>query len=782
MHLKPAQYVPFLIALGVVALVCLAQWARVPGSDRLECMTYDMRARLATRFQSPTSANLGFVSIDETTIRMVRKTFFGPRGPGLYWPRHVYGRVVNELAEQGAQCVAFDVLFGELREDHASVMRGTDRVESDEYFALECAQASNVVLAVSQGLMPPPLFLTNASAVGDISTDKDSDGILRRVKAFRYYTNWHSAFKQLQDDPLMGVDLALAQIETNRIALPRSPDPITGEKFDSIEIPLDSEGRFDLADFGGENLPPGVARFDKPLTVRRFWHMGVILAANALKLDLDHARIDLAHGKIELPGMDGRVLRKLPVDSQGFFYVDWTIPPNHPALYQQPMHQLLAQNALRLNGETNDLASPWRGRLTVVGSSALANDLTDRGATPLFKDDLLVSKHWNVANSIITDRFVRRLPLWLELAVTALLGVSTAWLTWSLRSSPMAFAVVFFMAIAYVGAGLAVYIQDRLWLPYVFPLAAASLTQISILTWRVAFEQAARRRVRSMFSKMVSPKIVNEVLRMETLALGGSRHEITVFFADVRGFTELTVRSQQKTDDFIRRRGLDGAAAEACHDQVARETLHTVNTYLDVIARVVTSNDGTLDKFIGDCVMAFWGAPTTNPKHASACVRAAIQAQLAVRRLNQERSAENERLKVENQSRQAVGQESLPELPILSLGTGINTGMATAGLMGSPMADSLSYTVFGREVNLASRLEGASGHGRIFISESTLRHLRRDDPELAGQCLPREPVQLKGFSAPVAIYEVPWQSVDNGGGTSPPASASSPTPADAAKV
>lgn len=763
MQLKPSQYVPFCIALGVIVCACLAQWAQLPVFERLEWMTYDLRVRQALKFNHQNATNLGFVSIDEDTIKLVRRSFFGPDGPGLYWPRHVYGRLVRELSDQGAKCVAFDVIFGELRRDHAAVPFGnsdTNWVESDEYFALECAAASNVVLATSQGLMPPPFFLKSAAAIGDVSTDKDPDGILRRVRAFRYYTNWHSAFRQIEEDPYLGVSLAVARVETNRVVLPRTPDPLTGEKFEPIEIPLDGEGRFDMYDLAGTNLPPGIERFSKPLVdVKLYWHMGVILAAKSLDLDLTNARIDLAKGVVELLDGEGRTQRRIPVDEEGFFYVDWSMPPNHPDLFQQPMHQLLHQFFMRLNGQTNELVNPWRGKVAVVGSSALANDLSDRGATPVFKDNLLVSKHWNVANSIITGRFVRRLPLWLELGVTVLLGGLTAWLTWTLRSSPMAFAVVFLLALAYILGGLIVYVQDRLWLPFVFPLVAASFTQIGILTWRVAVEQAARRRVRAMFSKMVSPKIVTELLRRESLALGGARHEITVFFADVRGFTELTVRTQQETENFIRERGLDGAAAESCHDQQARETLNTVNTYLDVIAQVVTNNDGTLDKFIGDCVMAFWGAPTTNPRHATACVHAAIQAQVAVRRLNEERTLENQRRKVENEQRKAAGLEPLPDLPLLNLGTGINTGMATAGLMGSARADSLSYTVFGREVNLASRLEGASGHGRIFISENTMRHLRRDDPDLAARCLPREPVHLKGFSAPVAIYEVPWHSL-----------------------
>ena len=147
------------------------------------------------------------------------------------------------------------------------------------------------------------------------------------------------------------------------------------------------------------------------------------------------------------------------------------------------------------------------------------------------------------------------------------------------------------------------------------------------------------------------------------------------------------------------------------------------------MAETIIQQDGLLDKFIGDCVMAFWGAPTPNPRQASACVRAAIQAQRAIYELNRERLAENQRREAENQSRVPVGLAPRPFLPILFLGTGINTGMATVGLMGAASKTVVrqgNYTVFGREVNLASRLEGRSGRGRILISETTFERLKRE--------------------------------------------------------
>src|SRR5208282_2634114 len=137
---------------------------------------------------------------------------------GLLWPRQVYGRLVEELSAQGAKAVAFDVLFGELRPDHPPVqMANGGLMESDDFFALQMRRASNVIIAITPEIAPPVLFKTNALAVGDISTEKDSDGILRRVKAFRIYRHWHPIFQKAAAD--YDLDLANAKIEPEQILL-----------------------------------------------------------------------------------------------------------------------------------------------------------------------------------------------------------------------------------------------------------------------------------------------------------------------------------------------------------------------------------------------------------------------------------------------------------------------------------------------------------------------------------------------------------------------------------
>jgi class 3 adenylate cyclase len=742
---KPSKYAPVLVAVAVIALVCVLRLLHLDFFERLEWMTYDLRAKTALHFPAPAATNLAFVAIEDSSIDAVLNGQVGLHF-GLLWPRQVYGRLLDELSTEGARAVGFDVLFGELRPDQQAPVEMADGrlIDSDDYFADELQRADNVFLGVTPQVYPPPLFATNTLALGDISTEKDSDGVLRRVRAFRVYRRWHPYLQFYAQPDEYNLDLDHAQFLPGKVILSQVGTTNT------VVLPIDAQTNFASADLLGSPLPAGVPPRLRAFTDQVVWHMGVVLAARQLGLDLRKAEIDLADGKITLRGTNG-VARIIPVDSDGYFYVDWRLTDNDPSLLREPTEVLLKQDELRLEGQTNGLSDAYRDKLVIVGSAVTGNNLTDRGATPLEKDTLLVGKHWNVANSIIINRFIRRGSEMEELALILLLGVLTASFTLQIRRTILGSTAVLLLILLYVAIAFYAYIYYRYWLPLVFPVAGAVLVQhLSLVTWRAVFEEGEKRRVKSVFSKIVSPDVVSELLRAEKLSLGGARREITVFFADVRGFTALTDEVQAAAAKVVLEQQMTSEAAVAYLDESAHETLDTINAYLALVADKVIANGGTLDKYIGDCVMAFWGAPVANSKHAVACVRAAIEAQRGIENLNKQRRAENE-----NRSAENAGQ-TRSSLPILSLGCGVNTGLMDVGLMGSE-AHQYNYTVFGREVNLASRLESVSGSARIIIGETTYRHLQRDDAALAATCVELPPVKVKGFQDAVKIYEVPWQ-------------------------
>jgi class 3 adenylate cyclase/CHASE2 domain-containing sensor protein len=742
--LKPLKRAPVLLALAVLALVCGLRLLRLDFFERLERMTYDLRAKTALHFSAPVATNLAFVAIDDSSIAAVQNGALGFHF-GLSWPRQVYGRLVEELSAQGAKAVAFDVLFEDLRPDHPPVqMADGNLVESDDFLGLQMRRANNVILGAASDATLPDVFATNALVLGDISAEKDPDGVLRGVKAFRIYRQWHSAFKQVEADPGFGIDLTKAKVEPGQIILPRS----NGKE---IKVPIDAGTNFDLADFGAKL--PGKA---KAFTEERVWQMGIVLAAQALQLDLKNAEIDLPRGKIILRGAGG-IERTIPVDAGGYFFIDWRLTPNDPHLLRAPIESLLWQDKQRLLGETNGLVDAFRNKLVVVGSTAQGNNLTDRGATPLERDTFLVSQYLNIANSVITGQFIRRASLPVELALVIFLGALTAFLTWQFRAFS-ALGGSLLLAGIYIFAAFIIFVEFRFWLPIIFPVVGAIFMEhVCLATYRILFEESQKRHVKSVFSRIVSPDVVNELLQFEKLSLGGGRQEITVWFSDVRGFTQFTDDSQAKVLEYIREHKLTGAEAEAAINEEARETLNTVNMYLSAVADSIKKHNGTLDKYIGDCAMAFWNAPIPNAKHAAACVRAAIDAQRAIYELNLKRVEENQKRELETTFMLPGSARPKPKLAILTLGSGINTGMATVGLMGSN-EHLLNYTVFGREVNLASRLESRSGSSRIIISETTYKRLLQDDPELATTCIALPPLtDIKGIRGPVNVYEVPWR-------------------------
>ncbi|PAW72975.1 MAG: hypothetical protein B9S33_22595 [Pedosphaera sp. Tous-C6FEB] len=765
MTLSKAKLIPYAIAIGVIAFVSFLQslrhWGKPDGMiggveralEELEWKTYDWRARSALTQRPPCTTNLGFVRIHNQDISNIAEGFGGELDYqyGLYWPRVVYGRLVSELKAQGAKLVAFDVLFAEPRVDHPMVQRATNTppVSSDDFFADEVRAAGNVALATSEELAPHPMFRDATPLLGDISTSKDSDGVLRRASAFHVLRFWNRNIERYARlfgfNPTNaignGVDLPL-EGTTNKLRL---------------KIAVDAEGKFDVGALREQMegiKPPG------PMTTyayrdRKIWHMGIVMAAAELGLDLQKAEVDLAAGRIVLPGTNG-VQRILPVDAKGQFYVDWSITEEDTRLTIDNISFALVSEKYRRDGDTNRVKSTFRNKVVIVGSTATGNDLTDRGGTPIQNDTFLVGKHWNVANSVIMDRFITRSPLWLEVLAVVVMGVLAAALTRTLRAGWGTLVVLLVIPLYGVLAWYA-FLEHRYWLPVFLPVIGALLVNHgALIAYDIVFEQGEKRRVRGVFAKLVSPNVVNELLRSEKLKFGGQREKITVFFADVRGFTKLTDVNQARAEKYVRDHKLTGGAAEAHFDKIAADTLATVNLYLSAIADQIKKHNGTLDKYIGDCVMAFWGAPTPNTKHAVSCVLAAIDAQVAMHMINLDRAAKNELLKAENIQRAAAGQEPLDELALLDLGTGINTGTAIVGMMGSE-AHILNYTIFGREVNLASRLEGVSGHSRIIIGEATFRDLEKFDPELAGLCVELESVTPKGFSTPIRIWEVPWK-------------------------
>ena len=185
----------------------------------------------------PVSDKLGFVYIGDDPVAIFSEGRLGTNFQfGLYWPRHIYGRLVRELNAQGARAIGLDVMFGEGRLDHPPIYTTNGPVASDRFFEQQLQRAGNVVLAADKGVVPYPPFRRSARAIGDISIVRDSDGVLRRVRAFNDYRIWHPAIKQ--EARFNNWELGSALVRSNQIVF-ISPN---GKKF---VLALTEDGLFD---------------------------------------------------------------------------------------------------------------------------------------------------------------------------------------------------------------------------------------------------------------------------------------------------------------------------------------------------------------------------------------------------------------------------------------------------------------------------------------------------------------------------------------------------------
>jgi adenylate cyclase len=241
---------------------------------------------------------------------------------------------------------------------------------------------------------------------------------------------------------------------------------------------------------------------------------------------------------------------------------------------------------------------------------------------------------------------------------------------------------------------------------FLVPYVQVVVILIAVIGYKVLTEEENVKYIRNTFSKFVAQDIVNELLaNPDALKLGGEKKEITVFFSDIRGFT--TMSESLSPEDLV----------------------HLLNDYLSTMTDLIISYRGTIDKYMGDAIMAFWGAPIPNPDHAYyACIASLVQLE-------------------ELQKLQARWAEQ--GYPIIDIGIGLNSGYAVVGNMGS--SHRMDYTVMGDTINLGSRLEGTNKQygTRIIISEFTYEKVKE-------RVYAREldNIRVKGKNEPVKIYEL----------------------------
>ncbi len=392
---------------------------------------------------------------------------------------------------------------------------------------------------------------------------------------------------------------------------------------------------------------------------------------------------------------------QIPTDRNGQLWVHFA--RNDPSIYV-PAVDVLEESAP---------PEKIKGKLVLIGTSAAG--LNDIKTTPVSRAMPGVEIHAQVLEAALTKSLLSQPPYGpaLEFGAALVLGILVIVFAPMFGPSTLV-AVGALFATLLVGTSWYFYTRDRLLIDFTYPLLSTTTIYLTLIFTSFVREQAQRRQIRSAFGQYLSPALVAQLAQSpEKLVLGGEEREMTIMFSDVRGFT--TISESYK------------------HDPQGLTAL--MNRFLTPLTNAILARKGTIDKYMGDAIMAFWNAPLDDSEHQLNACEAAVDML--------------DRIDVLNKIRKQEAQEGGHPYISLNVGVGLNTGACVVGNMGSDLR--FDYSVLGDSVNLASRLEGQSKeYGFPIIVGSKTALAVKDKFAI----LELDFIMVKGKKEPEVIYAI----------------------------
>jgi adenylate cyclase len=581
------------------------------------------------------------------------------------WPRLVHSYAIDFLARGPARVVAYDVLFTEHDRRRFELNGEEWKGEESDAELARSAAAAGNVIFVGDAVPEPTERSAASSAPLPVPSGYRLDD---SIEARPIYT-----------PPIEPVARASRALAHNFFVL--DPDGPVRRSVPFIRT-------------GGAWLPS----------------LGTAAAAIALGIAPNQVRVDaggLRMGDRFLPLVDATIpsyygerhrSRRALIPYKG------GVVENGAPLYPEYSFGDLVYSEFQLSDGKPPSIDPAVFRNKVVFVGATASSLFDVFTVPLAGKMPGAQVHAAVADGLLSRRSMQPARWRTTAVVTVAAGVALGF-AGVLLGPWIATALALGGAAVLVGGLTAVFAQGT-WVEMTAPLIAVALATFGGVTYQYVVEGREKRRVKQIFSRYVSRDVYEQLLHDPALArLGGHRRRMSVLFSDIRGFTSVSERGEPEV------------------------IVGQLNEYFSRMVPIVFAHRGTVDKFVGDLIMALFGAPLEDEQHAEHAVETALAMVGELRRLNAEWAARGQ--------------------PALDIGVGINTGDMVAGNIGSDTI--MSYTVIGDNVNLASRLESLNKEygSRIIISESTRSELKgRYDIRPLGS------VRVKGKTQPVDIYEV----------------------------
>jgi len=702
------------IIMIVLVFTVLSLLHLIGAFQYLEYKSYDLRVRLLAPF-SRQSDDIMVILIDQDSIDWAQRE----RGWGWPWPRKAYAELLEYMNIGGANSVAFDIIYSE-----PSIYRNAkqDEIIDTMIGNLQTAQSvANEGHRREAGQLYRSIIndLHNLSAREDDASFVQAEQEYGRAVQGVFFSSktgnarsWPRELEVPLFEPA-GFNRFLEQFSFGG----------TGDKLDKAQFPIKKlrEAAGALGSLTGTHDSDEVYRRLRLFTLFDGKAVPGLAAASLLVSGYD-TNIRYNSQKSVITWGDFTI----PVDKNGMSLLHFRGDLNR--YFPVYAKDVLQSYETHVNGE-EPLYPPEYFTGTHVFVGLYAPGLFDIFNTPISSVYPGMGAHITLLDNLLMGDFIHESRQWLNLLI--LFGVVSLTIMLCLFSNRIFLPVIgaMLMALGITAAAFIVYNQNNLWLPIVIHLAGIVLAFISTTLYNYATEGSQKRFIKSAFSQYLSPKVIEQIIADPSqLKLGGEKREMTAIFTDVRSFSTIT---------------------EALGDP--EKLVELLNYYLTRMSNIILDNQGTIDKYEGDAIIAFFGAPVHLENHAALACRSAILMKKAEAEINRDALTSGLITKTVMEAMVKKGIIKSPNDPCpMFTRLGINTGDMVVGNMGTP--NKMDYTIMGNAVNLAARLEGVNKQyntGGILISEYTRSHLK-DEFVLR----PLSRVRVVGINTPLRLYEL----------------------------
>ncbi len=672
---------PTSITIGLTISVLILSLFELPILELIELKTYNLR--LLSRGVRKPSPQVVLAVIDEKSIDKEG------RWP---WSRSKIARLIDLLSQDGAKVIGFDIGFLEPDENtnlefideferkidslRLKDDRIKDFIEESKLSADNDLILANAIRRSRAKVVLGYFFHMSQAELNYQVEQKEIERQLKRINNSKYPMIMY-AEQGMEIDPFIAQYIAYTP-EAN-IDILSQVAPSSGY-FNMVPDQEDGVLRWILLAIKcGQNIYG-------PLPIQSVWHY----------LDQPQLMIKVADYGIEGIRMGERFI---PTDEEGKMLINYLGPEKTFPHYS--ISDILHENLPK---------GTFKDKIVLVGATAIAiYDVRNTPFSPIYPG---LEVHATVVDNILSEDFLEK-PKWsviYDVLAILMLGLLIGVVVRRLGAlKGILFSTALFIIYIWITRWL--FIHWGIWVNIVYPLLVLVLIYTSLTVYRYLTEERERKKIKGAFTYYVSSSVVNEMLKHpEKLKLGGDRRDLSVLFSDIRGFTTIA----------------EGLTPE--------DLVHLLNEYLTVMTDIVFKYDGMLDKYMGDAIMAIYGAPLELPDHPIKACQSALEMMEELKRLN----------------KKWTGEGKQP----MDIGIGINTSSMMVGNMGSEQR--FDFTVMGDSVNLGSRLEGAnkSYKTNIIISEFTFERVKDEFV-----CMELDSVRVKGKTQPVRIYNLVGKDV-----------------------